>query len=186
MAVVTSVVCGGGGKEPEDSIESKGVRLQPNEIVQSYILFEQALLERLDSQLQGVDNGGKVELKETIQALARIRSLKAVPKLLKILTFSPQQVVFPGGDELMLAGPLLDSDRYPVFDALIHIGLPFNTCIYELQKTKEGSMREKLLAKIGFQIYGPIFADHIQRRATGIEPERQKRILEILKPLMSH
>jgi hypothetical protein len=102
---------------------------------------------------------------EIIKSLGHIRSRKAIPLLLAVLDFKLfENETFPGGFELVNSRMTYEN-TYPALKALREIGVPFDKCCEELEKSQAGGLTEKLLGQLGWICHKKKFIDYVKSKA---------------------
>ena len=147
------------------------------EITTAYDQMEADLMARFRAQLASND----AKLSTTIKALGHIRSRTALPLLLANLTVVPgEKTESVGGFEpVRIVGANTPESQYVALRAVQDIGLPLDDCVSEIEKAKEGSLRQLLVARIGYLCHGRSFIQLAREREKAGD-EKWKRVLDLV------
>lgn len=169
------------GESSQESRMSLAGPSSVSEIEKAYDAMELALINRLRNQ----EATNSTEVAKTIDALGHIRSKKAIPLLLEMLEYNRRtgKVVLLNGVEIRVAGGGTFRHAYVAVGALIDIGVPLDRCIEEIEKAKDGSLRERLLTKLAYECHGQAFADRVRDRLSNSASGGKKKWEHVLSIL---
>lgn len=151
------------GAEDEDtgrlSVESLS---STKAVISQYSKMETLLLERAKRQFAD-PSVSAAKAAETVQALGTIRSRKAVPFLVDNLTsFSTYSIRGPDGKFInVLAGM---GKRYPAYQSLLVIGMPFDEALTYLDKIPGGSFQEAKFLHLMVKWFGEAFVEYAEAK----------------------